>query len=123
MPRKVAIDPVGNGQENEKQGGNDLLLAMPAVWKMRRQHPDKHWNAEDAAHRDGIGEVHAGAPLLSLCTSHGGRCSGGARFPAVPIPGNNDGRRVVTAAAFFSVQRPRYSSFTPKKNHGAGSVH
>jgi hypothetical protein len=38
-----------------------------AVWKTGREHPDEHRNAEDAAHRYGIGEVHAGCvPLVIM---------------------------------------------------------
>src|SRR5579875_2673806 len=60
--REVSVYAVRDGNHDEKQAGDDLLLAVPAaVRKVRRQHPDQGRHAEDATHRDGVGQVHGRA--------------------------------------------------------------
>src|SRR5271156_1753364 len=56
---EVAIDSIRDGNQDEEQRGDNLLLAMPAaVRKMRREHPDEDGHREDPDHRDGVGQIH-----------------------------------------------------------------
>jgi hypothetical protein len=47
---EVAVDSVGNGEQDEEESGNDLLLAVEAAAReIGREHPDEDGHREDAA--------------------------------------------------------------------------
>src|SRR5271156_2718819 len=53
------IDSIRDGNQDQEQRGDNLLLAMPAAMrKMRREHPDEDGHREDPDHRDGVGQIH-----------------------------------------------------------------
>jgi hypothetical protein len=73
---EVAVETVCNGGENEDDAGDDLLLA-PAQTRRAvtaskgedgREDPDEQRKAGDAAHRDGVGQVHR---EISTCAGEG----------------------------------------------------
>ncbi len=74
-PREVAVYAVRDGNQNEEERGEQLLLPVRSPKReVRRQHPDKERHAQDASHRNGVGKVHGTARgekrvLLQLCTT------------------------------------------------------
>ena len=57
------VTEVWIGDPSDPEGGtaNDLLLAIRGImeWKRRREQPDEQRHTDDAAHRDGVGEIHS----------------------------------------------------------------
>jgi len=78
---EVAVEAVGDAGQDEDDGGDDLLLAateavgaMAVEGEGRREYPDEEGHAGDAAHRDGVGQVHRRIHLKT-----GGRARAGMR--------------------------------------------
>jgi hypothetical protein len=67
--REIAVDSVGDGEQDEEERSDDLLLTVEAaVREVRREHPDKDGHSEDSAYGDGVGQIHAkssAGPALS----------------------------------------------------------
>ena len=70
---EIAVQPVSDGGRDKDQRGDDLLRAvvrhagMRVHRSMRREQPDEQGNACDAAHRDGVGQVHRNLLTLAFC--------------------------------------------------------
>jgi hypothetical protein len=62
---EIAVEAVGDAGEDEDDAGDDLLLAaaqaggaVPLPGEDGREDPDEQRNACNAAHRDGVGQIH-----------------------------------------------------------------
>jgi hypothetical protein len=75
---EIAVEAVGDAGEDEDGGGDELLLAtakadgsVPAGEReRRREHPDEKGYTGDAAHRDGVGQIHRLLWLDSKAARH-----------------------------------------------------